>query len=177
MPKNKGAGGKNRRKGKSMQTGPKELVYKGVDEEYGQITKSLGNGYMEVMCFATTGNVLRRAHIRGNMRKRVWLAVGDIVLVNVRGYQDNICDILLKYTPDEARMLRTRHQLPESVDINKTDMVAEDDKVIFNDNEESGSDSDEYWNERDNSKKQVPQQNRNLDLPDSDSETADIDDL
>ena len=168
MPKNKGAGGKNRRKGKGTVGQSRELVYKNIDDgqEYGQITKSVGNGFMEVLCFSSTGNVTRRAHIRGRMRKRVWMGAGDIVLVSTRGFQDSTCDILLKYTCDEARLLRARRQLPENVEVNKTDMIA-DDIVIFAD-EKDGDDDDDI----------VPKQNRNYDLPSIDpDEEIDIDEL
>ena len=167
MPKNKGAGGKNRRKGKGGPAKPKELVYKEDGEEYGQISKSLGNGFMEVTCFSSTGNISRRAHIRGSMRKKVWMAVGDIVLISTRGYQEQTCDIIMKYTSDEARVLRARKQLPDNVDINKTDMIAEESSVIF------GEDSDLSDAEANENKTKVAKQKRNLDLPESDSDSSD----
>jgi translation initiation factor 1A len=169
MPKNKGAGGKNRRKGKGQSTGPKELVFKEEDQEYGQITKSLGNGYMEVTCFTSSGNVQRRAHIRGNMRKRVWMAAGDIVLVSTRGYQDSTCDIVLKYTSDEARLLRIKHQIPDTVEINKNDEKSEDIPITFDDD---NSESDD--NEENNKKIKIIKQNRNLDLPPTDDSDTEI---
>lgn len=172
MPKNKGSGGKRRKKGKSMTNKPRELVYKDDGQEYGQITKKLGNGYMEVLCFTGNGTISRRAHIRGKMRKKVWMAVGDIVLINIRDYEDSTCDIVMKYTNDEARILRTRRELPENVDINKND---DDKDIIFDDGGDSGDDSEEE-------KDPVPEQNRKLDMPESDSEdddssTVGIDDL
>jgi translation initiation factor 1A len=164
MPKNKGAGGKNRRKGKGSLK-PKELIYKDTGQEYGQITKSLGNGYMEVNCFTSDGNIPRRAHIRGNMRKRIWMAVGDIVLVSVRDYQETTCDIMLKYSSDEARILRSRNQLPDNIDINKNDMVADDNIIIF------GEDNTEDMENAENEHKiLVPRQNRNVEMPSSDSD-------
>lgn len=167
MPKNKGAGGKNRRKGKGVSSQPKELIYKDDGQEYGQITKSLGNGYMEVMCFTTNGNVLRRAHIRGKIRKRIWMAIGDIVLISVRYYHDTICDIIVKYTSDEAKLLRQRNQLPENIDINKKDTLSNDDSLIFGD-DLNDNNSDDY----------VDNQNRNLDMPSNDSDEGfTIDDI
>ena len=45
MPKNKGKGGKNRRRGKNENEGLKrELVFKEDGQEYAQVTKMLGNG-------------------------------------------------------------------------------------------------------------------------------------
>lgn len=130
MPKNKGAGGKNRRKGKTANEHTKPMVFKEEGEEYGQIIKSLGNGYMEVLCFSDNGNVARRGHIRGNMRKKVWLSVGDVVLVNIREFQENTCDIIFKYTSDEARILRNRSEIPDDIEINKIDGIDDDQYVV-----------------------------------------------
>ena len=48
MPKNKGKGGKNRRRGKNENEGFKrELVFKEDGQEYAQVTKMLGNGCEE----------------------------------------------------------------------------------------------------------------------------------
>ncbi|AYV84964.1 MAG: nucleic acid-binding protein [Satyrvirus sp.] len=164
MPKNKGAGGKNRRKGKAGNLNKtSELVYKEDHQEYGQVVKSLGNDFMEIMCFTNRGNITKRAHIRGKMRKRVWLSVGDIVLVNIRDFEDRTCDIILKYSSDEARILRNRYQLPDNIDIGKSDMVAEDDLVVFGKN-----DSDDVAED----KIEVPKQTRSYEIPDAESSSS-----
>ncbi|KYN96770.1 translation initiation factor eIF-1A, putative, partial [Plasmodium reichenowi] len=76
MPKNKGKGGKNRRRGKNDNEGEKrELLYKEEDQEYAQVLRMLGNGRLEAHCF---DGVKRLCHIRGKMRKRVWINSGDI---------------------------------------------------------------------------------------------------
>lgn len=46
----------------------------------------LGNGRLEAYCF---DGKKRLAHIRGKMRKRVWVNQGDIVLLGLREYQDD----------------------------------------------------------------------------------------
>ncbi len=167
MPKNKGAGGKNRRKGKNFLNEKKEMVYKDIDQEYGQVIKPIGSGHMEVMCFTTNGNVTKRAHIRGKMRKRVWVATGDIVLLSIRDYQSDVCDILLKYTSDEARILRTRHLIPDGIDINKKDMATDDDFEYENDEEIEVSDDET----KHIGHKMIADQNRNYELPSSDSDS------
>lgn len=139
MPKNKGLGGKKRRKGKIISTQKREIVHKEPGQEYAQVVKSLGNGFMEVICFTNSGNITKRAHIRGNMRKRVWLSVGDIILVNVRDYQESTCDIVIKYTLDEARILRYQNLIPASVEIIK----ASDDNDIIEEIQLNKSESDE----------------------------------
>ena len=49
--------------------------------EYAQVTRMLGNGRLEAFCF---DGVNRLCHIRGKLRKRVWIGVGDIVLLGLR---------------------------------------------------------------------------------------------
>jgi len=89
MPKNKGKGGKNRRRGKNENEGLKrELVFKEDGQEYAQVTKMLGNGRLEAMCF---DGVKRLCHIRGKLRKKVWINQSDIVLIGLRDYQ--VCAI------------------------------------------------------------------------------------
>lgn len=46
----------------------------------------LGNGRAECYCY---DGVTRLGHIRGKMRKKVWVSAGDIVLVGKRDYQDD----------------------------------------------------------------------------------------
>ncbi|WAR08337.1 IF1AX-like protein [Mya arenaria] len=112
MPKNKGKGGKNRRRGKNENEKEKrELVFKEDGQEYAQVSKMLGNGRLEAMCF---DGVKRLCHIRGKLRKKVWINSGDIILLGLRDYQDAKADVILKYTPDEARNLKTYGELPES---------------------------------------------------------------
>ena len=48
----------------------------------------------------------RMCHVCGKMRKRVWVMVGDIVLVSLRDFQDAKGDIILKYNSDEAKNLK-----------------------------------------------------------------------
>ncbi len=40
------------------------------------------------MILSSADGVTRLAHIRGKMRKKVWVSAGDTVLVGTRDYQD-----------------------------------------------------------------------------------------
>ena len=86
-------------------------------QEYAQVVKMLGNGRCECFCF---DGVTRLGHIRGKMRKKVWITAGDIVLVGKRDFQDEKVDIVHKYTADEARNLKQYGELPETARINET---------------------------------------------------------
>ena len=76
----------------------------------------LGNGRLEAQCF---DGVKRLCHIRGKMRKKVWVAAGDIVLVGLRDFQDEKADVILKYNPDEARNLKAYGEIPDHAKINE----------------------------------------------------------
>uniref|UniRef100_A0A670ISY7 Eukaryotic translation initiation factor 4C n=1 Tax=Podarcis muralis TaxID=64176 RepID=A0A670ISY7_PODMU len=87
-------------------------------QEYAQVIKMLGNGRLEALCF---DGVKRLCHIRGKLRKKVWINTSDIILVGLRDYQDNKADVILKYNADEARSLKAYGELPEHAKINETD--------------------------------------------------------
>ena len=77
---------------------------------------------------------------------QIWIAAGDIVLVSLREYQDEKGDVILKYTADEARELKTRGEIPEHITIN--DAAVEpaggaEEAGGFEFGEASGSDSDD----------------------------------
>eukprot|EP00072_Mus_musculus_P069053 XP_017170816.1 PREDICTED: eukaryotic translation initiation factor 1A-like [Mus musculus] len=126
MPKNKGKGGKNRRRGKNENESEKrELVFKEYGQEYAQVTKMLGCGWLEAMCF---DGVRRLCHIRGKLRKK-----------------DNRADIILKYNPDEARSLKAYGELPEHAKINEMDTfgAGDDEEIVFDDIGEDDEDIDD----------------------------------
>jgi translation initiation factor 1A len=123
MPKTstKGKGGKNRRRGKKEVDEGKELTLKEPMQEYAQVIKMLGSGRLEGKCF---DGKTRLCHIRGKMRKKQWVNVGDIILLGLREYQDDKADVILKYSVEEARKLQKLGHLP---DINNSDDEGGDD--------------------------------------------------
>ena len=131
MVKNKGKGGKNRRRGKNDSDGKREITFKEDGQEYAQVTRMLGNGRLEAMCF---DGVNRLCHIRGKLRKRVWIGVGDIVLLGLREFQDAKADIISKYDGDEARALKSYGELPDTVQINAGADIMEDGAEFSDDN-------------------------------------------
>ncbi|KAI1705012.1 translation initiation factor 1A / IF-1 domain-containing protein [Ditylenchus destructor] len=179
MPKNKGKGGKNRRRGKNENDVMKrELIEKdGDNQAYAQVQKMLGNGRLTAFCF---DGKTRLCHIRGKLRKKVWINAQDIILVGLRDYQDDKADVILKYTPDEARLLKNQGQLPENAKINEGDEpnegevefvdsgekdfegeeVGAQDRnyIVYSSSEEDEEDSDEE--ESDNEKPPPPPKNK-----------------
>lgn len=111
--------------------------------EYAQVLKMLGNGRLEALCFDGSK---RLAHIRGKLRKKVWINQGDIILLSLRDYQDEKGDVILKYSADEARSLKAYGELPESAKINETDTYGQEGDGDCNfefDEDRSESDDDE----------------------------------
>ncbi|UJR25002.1 hypothetical protein I4U23_006363 [Adineta vaga] len=148
MPKNKGKGGKNRRRGKNENDDVKrELILKDQGQSYAQVTRILGNGHLEAFCFDTAGGKKRLCHIRGKLRKKQWINQGDVILVGLRDYQDDKADVIMRYLADEARELKRMREIPDNINIaesttNNTDGL---DDVIFDErynDVDSGDDDD-----------------------------------
>ena len=138
MPKAKGKGGKNRRRGRNDDEAKRELVFKDESQEYAQVVRMLGNGRLEALCF---DGEKRLAHIRGKMRKKVWINNGDIILLSLREFEDGKADVIQKYTPDEARSLKQHGELPEATKISEDQFGEEGDEIEFQ--EASDDDAEE----------------------------------
>merc|ERR1719401_2011555 len=111
MPKSKAKGGKKGRRGtKDNEETKRELVMKEDGQEYAQVLKMLGNGRLDAFFF---DGKQRQCHIRGKMRKKVWVNKDDIILLGLRDFQDDKADVIYKYKPDEIRELKKLKQLPD----------------------------------------------------------------
>lgn len=102
----------------------------------------LGNGRIEAKC---QDGETRLAQIRGKMRKKVnschcilstilafrenrftgltylqvWIMAGDIILLSLREFEDGKADVIVRYTPDEARNLKTYGELKSDFQIHE----------------------------------------------------------
>ncbi|KAF7684559.1 Eukaryotic translation initiation factor 1A [Astathelohania contejeani] len=77
---------------------------------YGQVERPLGNARFEIIC---SDGVIRICKVRGSLHKRVWIQQNDIVLVSFREGDPNKGDIILKYFPQEVKILRDNKQIPD----------------------------------------------------------------
>ena len=148
MPKNIGLGGKNKKKGKKLGNEPRELAFKEDGQDYGQNVRLLGDCRLEILC---TDGIKRDGHIRGTMRKKVFINMGDVVLVSIREHEPEKCDILLKYTEDEVRKLKKTGEIPEHFKIPETEERKNDDDdfIVFqkvNKDDEDEDEDDEDFN-------------------------------
>ena len=122
MPKK---GGKKIRRGAGKDFGvTRELLIKEEGQEYSQITKILGSGRFQCKCF---DGQTRLGLVRGKMNKKIWIELGNFVLVGLREYQDEKCDIFHKYSNDEALRLKTLGELPSDIVCNEKTNIDEDD--------------------------------------------------
>ena len=137
MPKNQGKGGKQFRKGKNTQqlNDKRQLEFKEEQQEYALVVKMLGNSRCECKC---SDGRTRLGIIRGSMTKRVWISMGDLVLVSLREYQDDKADIIHKYTREEAATLKNYGEIdasmynlnPSSIQEDTSDDMAQEDTGI-----------------------------------------------
>jgi translation initiation factor 1A len=117
MGHNKNKGGKNKKSQLQNDMREKrELIFKEDGQEYAQVLKMLGNGRCEVYCF---DGVKRLCHIRGKLRKKIWINIGDVVLIGLRDFQEKKGDIILKYSIDESRCLKTYGEIPGNIPLNE----------------------------------------------------------
>ena len=113
MPKNTFGGSKAKSsKNNTAKLKPKtDLIIKETDQEYAKVIKLYGSNMLELQCF---DGVKRLGLIRGSMRKKEWITLNDIVLISIRDYQDNKCDIIAKYSPEDVRTLIKLGQIDNS---------------------------------------------------------------
>ena len=130
MPKNFGKGGNKRKKGKKPLQETREFRFKEECEEYARIIKLLGDGRFQCTC---SDGVDRIAHLRHKMWKKVWLKCGDVVLISLRDYEPEKCDIIDKYTEKEIAKLLKNGEIKENLlGEEEAKKIGEDD-VLFED--------------------------------------------
>ena len=98
-------GGKGHRKAKRAPTNEsKKIDFKEHGQEYGLILKKFGDSRFEVKC---SDGETRIGHVRGKMRKRVWINLNDLVLISLRQdfTNDKKADIISKYSESDGRKL------------------------------------------------------------------------
>ena len=121
MPKK---GGKKGRRGANDTGFSRELLIKEDGQEYAQITKILGSGRFECRCF---DGQTRIGKVRGKMNKKIWIELGNLILIGLRDYQDNKGDIFHKFTDEESRKLKTLGELPSDFIAKETNECEGDD--------------------------------------------------
>uniref|UniRef100_A0A6C0C4A4 S1-like domain-containing protein n=1 Tax=viral metagenome TaxID=1070528 RepID=A0A6C0C4A4_9ZZZZ len=122
MPNTKG--GKKHKRNKNQQKESKNLRLKEPGQEYAQIIKCKGNCRFDVLCF---DGKERMAIMCGTMRNRRFVNQNDIVLVSLRDWQDNVCDIIDNYDENLTRKLKDKGLVPKSIKLDVDNHYSDDD--------------------------------------------------
>ena len=79
-----------------------KMLIKEDEQEYAYVKDLLGDCRVRVVCWDKRE---RLGIIRGKMRKRCWIAKSDIVLITLREFEDDKCDIIQKYDSEQIKAL------------------------------------------------------------------------
>lgn len=113
-------GGKKSKRQKNGPSRERELIYCVEDQYYARIIKQLGDGRFECQIFNSDQDTNVNGKICGSMRKRVWINIGNIVLVSSRNFNSSNCDIIHKYTDNEAQCLKNYGEIPSNINLMAT---------------------------------------------------------
>lgn len=113
-------GGKNFKKQKKGPAKERELIFREEDQVYARIIKQLGDGRFECQIFNSNSDTNVIGKICGSMRKRVWIQIGNVVLVSGRSFDSSNYDIIHKYTNEEAQTLKDYEEIPSNVNLTAT---------------------------------------------------------
>lgn len=89
----------------------RDLEFKQEMEEYAKVIRLLGD--RKILIKLTDGSEIMGV-IPGKFRKKIWIAVDDVILVSRREYQQDKVDIIYKYVDKEIRHLIQYQEIPSS---------------------------------------------------------------
>ena len=115
-------GGKKHKRGKKDAFETKILRFKEDGQEYAQIKNLKGNCRFDVFCFDGKD---RMAILCGTMRKRKFVNQNDIVLVSLRDFQDDKCDIIDVYDDSQVDSLKSSKEIPDSIKLEEENEFSE----------------------------------------------------
>ena len=138
MVKNKGG---KKTKGKSRKTfRRKELSIKDLKksggQEYAHVLSVFGDGRYELICY---DKIKRLGILRGSLKRLSRINSGDLVLVSIREFQDNKCDIIACYShTDSDKLIKEKEVFYSFVKSGVLIQNLKDDFVELESDEDSG---------------------------------------
>lgn len=131
--RNKG-GNRTKKKGKKnfrKKTYSLDDLKKIEGQEYALVEKVYGQGRYLLKCY---DKINRLGIRRGKIKKFAKIAMGNLVLVSLRDYQNDKCDILHTYTDEDTNKLVDKHFIKrEFINSLAGNMDDEEDDDIVND--------------------------------------------
>lgn len=112
MPRGNQKGGKKHKRGKKDNQHSTPLRIKEDGQEYAQIKGCKGNCRFDVICFDGKERI---AILCGSMRKKKFVNPRDVILVSLRDFQDDKCDIIDVYDDSHITMLKEQGQIPDHI--------------------------------------------------------------
>lgn len=113
-------------------------------QEYAQIVKAYGNGRFEANCF---DGKTRLAHARGSLKKKkIFVKAGDVVLISLREFEDNKCDVLHVYNLKEIKDLKKLGEIPANISEDALEKTVEDDGFDFIEGDEDEKEEEKIEN-------------------------------
>jgi translation initiation factor 1A len=97
----------------------REMLVKEDGQEYATVIKLVGEGRLVAKC---GDGVERLCHIRGTLKKKVWIIQGDTILIGLRDFQDGKADVIAKYSDQEVRMLRSMGEIQSTEKQSETEL-------------------------------------------------------
>ena len=147
----KNQGGKKKKRGKRQQDENKKLeILKDEFSEYAKVLERKGGPYLSVRLLS--GETVMGI-IRGKMRRRVWMAINDIVLVGIRSFQEGKVDILHKYPEEHVRQLVEMGEMPDYFTVGEGINNGIKDDNIFG--EKTEFENEEEWQKKYNKTKEA----------------------
>lgn len=106
------------------------IVIKGDDQEYAKVTKVLGSCRFSLECYdgKTRIGLMRGKNTRGLAKKNNFTFQDDIVLIAIRQFEKDKCDIILKYSYDQVKKLVKSGELPLGTTVPKNFKEDEEDE-------------------------------------------------
>ena len=114
MPRKFTGGGNKKRRGgkrhnKSKTYSLDDLIPSNDDNQsYAYVSQKYGDGRYSIMCY---DKVTRMGIVAGRLKKSSRIDKGHLVLVSLRDYQDDRCDIIYHYTDDDIDKLINSNNL------------------------------------------------------------------
>ena len=136
MPKNVKGGSKHKKmknNSNNDEISKDDLILKEEGQNYGKVEKLLGNCRMSIL---STDNTTKIGLVRGSMRKKQWINVGDIVIYSDRDFESDKVDIIHVYKPRVLQILASKMNLTFS---NKDEI----DNMFDNNSEKMEKDSED----------------------------------
>ncbi len=106
--------GNNNKKKKNRQVQGDEVIRVPLPRDgqvFGVIEQALGSGWMDVRC---SDGKIRRCRIPGKLKRRMWMRVGDVVIVQPWPVQsDERGDLVYRYTRTQVDWLLRKGKISQ----------------------------------------------------------------